>query len=73
MITLSSTPISSAIYQMRVGGDLALLKGMIKAILKAGRCRRLRIGPARWTTTSSCAWSDHIGFEALVAHVQATH
>src|SRR6202045_4775205 len=35
MITLSSTPISSAIYQVRVGGDLALLKGMMKAILEA--------------------------------------
>ena len=32
MITLSSTPISSAIYQVRVGGDRALLKGMMKAM-----------------------------------------
>src|SRR5580704_1763650 len=35
MITLSSTPISNAIYQVRVGGDLALLKGIMKAMIEA--------------------------------------
>ena len=33
MLTLSSTPIASAYYQVRVGGDVAVLKGMMKALL----------------------------------------
>src|ERR1700752_5327229 len=37
MATMTSTPISSAIYQVRVGGDLALLKGMMKALLELDR------------------------------------
>lgn len=33
MLTMASTPIASHYYQVRVGGDLAALKGMIKAVL----------------------------------------
>jgi molybdopterin-dependent oxidoreductase alpha subunit len=33
MLTLASTPIASHYYQVKVGGDLAALKGMIKAVL----------------------------------------
>ena len=35
MMTLASTPIASHYYQVRVGGDLAALKGMIKAVFAA--------------------------------------
>ncbi|MDQ0323910.1 molybdopterin-dependent oxidoreductase alpha subunit [Pararhizobium capsulatum DSM 1112] len=34
MATLSSTPIASAYHQVRVGGDLAALKGLMKALLE---------------------------------------
>ncbi|WP_420144056.1 FdhF/YdeP family oxidoreductase [Sphingobium sp.] len=35
MATFSATPISSAYHLVKVGGDLALLKGIIKALLEA--------------------------------------
>jgi formate dehydrogenase major subunit len=35
MATLGSTQISSFLYQVRVGGDVAVLKGMMKAIVEA--------------------------------------
>jgi len=33
MLTLSSTPIASTYYQVKVGGDIALLKGIMKTLL----------------------------------------
>jgi molybdopterin-dependent oxidoreductase alpha subunit len=33
MLTLSSTPIASSYYQLKVGGDIAVLKGMMKCLL----------------------------------------
>src|SRR5215470_2378073 len=35
MVTQASTPIASHYYQVKVGGDLAALKGLIKAVLEA--------------------------------------
>ena len=35
MVTLTSTDISTNIYQVRVGGDVAALKGIMKALLEA--------------------------------------
>ena len=35
MVTLTSTPISRNIYQVRVGGDAAALKGIMKAVIEA--------------------------------------
>ena len=35
MVTLTSTPISTNIYQVRVGGDAAALRGMMKAVIEA--------------------------------------
>jgi len=35
MLTLSATPISETLYQVRVGGDVALIKGIMKALLEA--------------------------------------
>jgi len=31
---MTSTPISSALYQVRVGGDAALIKGMMKVLVE---------------------------------------
>lgn len=36
MLTGGSTPISLALYQVRIGGDAALLSGLIKAVLDKG-------------------------------------
>ncbi len=70
MITLSSTPISSAIYQVRVGGDLALLKGIMKAILEA---EDDAVAFDRPSVLDHAFIRGHtIGFEALVADLQAT-
>ena len=35
MATITSTPISSKLYQVRVGGDVAVLKGMMKVLVEA--------------------------------------
>ncbi|MDR6291612.1 molybdopterin-dependent oxidoreductase alpha subunit [Inquilinus ginsengisoli] len=35
MLTLGSTPIASAYHQVKVGGDVAVFKGMMKALLAA--------------------------------------
>lgn len=35
MATLSSTPISARLYQVRVGGDAALIKGLMKVLVEA--------------------------------------
>jgi molybdopterin-dependent oxidoreductase alpha subunit len=37
MMTLSSTPIASAYHLVKVGGDVPLIKGMIKALLAADK------------------------------------
>jgi anaerobic selenocysteine-containing dehydrogenase len=33
MLTLSSTPIASTYYQAKVGGDIAVLKGIMKTLV----------------------------------------
>ena len=35
MATMTSTPISTCLYQVRVGGDVAVLKGLMKAMIEA--------------------------------------
>ncbi|MGA0601103.1 FdhF/YdeP family oxidoreductase [Caulobacter sp. KR2-114] len=35
MLTLGSTPLASAYYKVKVGGDIAALKGMMKVLLEA--------------------------------------
>ena len=66
MGTLSSTPIASAYYQVRVGGDAAALKGVMKAL-------------ADMDAASGGAVLDHefihahtTGFEDLVADLRAS-
>lgn len=48
MVTLSSTPIASTYHQVKVGGDAAALKGVMKAILA-----RADAGRTCWTAISS--------------------
>lgn len=40
MLTGSSTPIASNYYQLKIGGDLAAVKGLIKAVLEHGELDR---------------------------------
>jgi len=70
MVTLTSTPISSRLLQVRVGGDAAVIKGLIKACLEADaaavaadRPRILDVDFIQGHTT---------GFDALVADIGAT-
>ncbi len=45
MVTLSSTPIASAYHQLRTGGDLAALKGMMKAVFERDAANIAAGGP----------------------------
>ncbi|MQT14497.1 FdhF/YdeP family oxidoreductase [Segnochrobactrum spirostomi] len=65
MLTLSSTPLASAYHQVKVGGDVAVLKGIMKALIQAD---------ADAVAAGGAALLDHafiaehtIGFEGLVA------
>src|ERR1700751_1601220 len=40
MATLTSTPISSRLYQVRVGGDVAAIKGIMKIVVEADETAR---------------------------------
>jgi molybdopterin-dependent oxidoreductase alpha subunit len=59
MLTGSSTPIASNYYQLKIGGDLAAVKGITKAIVEKGDLDQDFID--RYTH----------GFESLLADIQA--
>ena len=40
MLSLTSTPISSRLFQVRVGGDVAVLKGIMKVLVEADEAAR---------------------------------
>jgi len=70
MATLTSTPISSRLYQVRVGGDVATLKGIMKALVEADEVARASGQPEilDWDFIG-----DHtLGLEALVDDLKAT-
>ncbi|MCS0494672.1 FdhF/YdeP family oxidoreductase [Ancylobacter sp. MQZ15Z-1] len=71
MATLTATPISSRLFQVRVGGDVAVIKGMMKWLVEADRLA-LREDGARvldWDFIRG----HTAGIEALVADLDATH
>lgn len=70
MATLGSTPIASSYYQVGIGGDVAVLKGMMKALIDADRADTTA-GRAGLLDRDFIA--EHTqGFEALVADIDAT-
>jgi len=70
MLTLGSTPIASSYYQVRVGGDVAVLKGMAKALL-AEDAERLAAGRPELLDRAFIA--EHTqGFEAFAKDVEKT-
>jgi molybdopterin-dependent oxidoreductase alpha subunit len=70
MATLTSTPISESLYQVRVGGDVAVLKGLMKAVIEADDVAVTADAP-RVVDTDFIR--DHTqGYELLVADLRAT-
>jgi molybdopterin-dependent oxidoreductase alpha subunit len=70
MATLTSTRISSRLYQLRVGGDVAVLKGMMKFMVEADELARAGEQPEilDWDFIRG----HTIGIEALVGDLKAT-
>ena len=70
MVTLTSTPLASSYHQVKVGGDVAALKGMMKALLAedTARCGRGEAG-----LLDRAFIAEHtVGFEGLAADLAAT-
>ena len=70
MATLTSTPISSRLYQVRVGGDAAAIKGIMKVLIEADETARANRLP------EILDWDfirEHtLGIEALAKDIKAT-
>ncbi|WPO42609.1 FdhF/YdeP family oxidoreductase [Tardiphaga sp. 42S5] len=70
MLTLSSTQISSTYYQVKVGGDIAVLKGMMKAVVALDAASLAEGGPG---VLDRAFIAEHTnGIEALLADLDAT-
>jgi molybdopterin-dependent oxidoreductase alpha subunit len=70
MATLTSTPISTNIYQVRVGGDAAALKGIMKAVIEADD---MAVADDRPRTIDIDFINGHtLGFEDFAADLRAT-
>src|SRR4029077_17808925 len=70
MVTLSSTRISESLYQVRVGGDVAALKGMMKAMIDADD---VAVASGAPRVVDADFVRDHTdGFERLAADLRTT-
>ena len=69
MAALTSTPISGEIYQVKVGGDIAMLKGLMKAIIEADDLALAEKRPAvlDWDFING----HTAGFEEFVADIRS--
>jgi molybdopterin-dependent oxidoreductase alpha subunit len=65
MGTFGSTPIASSYYQVKVGGDAAALKGIMKAVLERGDATSPGLDPDFIAQHTN-------GFEAFAADLRAT-
>ncbi len=70
MLTLGSTPIASSYYQVAIGGDVAVLKGMMKTLLEMDR-EALAAG-RKGVLDRDFITEQTNGFEVLVADIDAT-
>ena len=70
MATFSSTPIASALYQVRVGGDVAVLKGMMKRVLERDAEDLAAGGPGKLDRAFIAEHTE--GIDALKADLDAT-
>ncbi|HEX2841590.1 FdhF/YdeP family oxidoreductase [Hyphomicrobium sp.] len=70
MVTLGSTPIASSYYQVGIGGDVAVLKGMMKALIDADRAA---IAAGQRGLIDRQFIAEHTnGFDALVTNIDGT-
>jgi len=70
MLTLSSTPIASTYYQVKVGGDIAVLKGMMKCLVALDKKSIAEGGPG---VLDRGFIKDHTtGIDELLADIDAT-
>src|ERR1700686_1625697 len=70
MLTLSSTPIASTYYLVKVGGDIAVLKGMMKTLVALDAKSRAEGGP---DVLDRDFINNHTaGIDALLADLDAT-
>jgi molybdopterin-dependent oxidoreductase alpha subunit len=69
MLTLSSTPIASTYYLMKVGGDIAVLKGMMKTLLALDAKSLAEGGPG--VLDRDFIANHTIGIDALLADLDA--
>jgi molybdopterin-dependent oxidoreductase alpha subunit len=70
MATFGSTPIASAYHQVRVGGDVAVLKGMMKRVLELDAADLAQGGDGKLDRAFLDAHTS--GFEELKADLAAT-
>jgi molybdopterin-dependent oxidoreductase alpha subunit len=70
MLTLSSTPIASSYYQVKVGGDIAVLKGIMKCLLALDKKSLAEGGHG---VLDRDFIRDHtVGIDELLADIDAT-
>ena len=70
MLTLGSTPIASSYYLVKVGGDVAMLKGMMKTLLALDAKNLADGGPGLLDREFIAEHTS--GIEALLADIEAT-
>jgi molybdopterin-dependent oxidoreductase alpha subunit len=70
MATLSYTPISTFLYQVRVGGDIAVFKGMMKAVVEADEAALATDKPRILDIVFIEGHTD--GIDALIADLRET-
>ncbi|MBW6401317.1 FdhF/YdeP family oxidoreductase [Roseomonas sp. HJA6] len=70
MLSLTSTPISEALHQVRVGGDIAVLKGLMKVMVEEDE--RARADGAAAILDWDFIRGHTTGIEALAADLKAT-
>ena len=70
MLTLGSTPIASSYYLVKVGGDIAVLKGMMKTLLALDAKSLADGGPGLLDREFIAEHTS--GIEALLADIEAT-
>jgi molybdopterin-dependent oxidoreductase alpha subunit len=70
MLTLSSTQLSSTYYQVKVGGDIAVLKGMMKTVVALDAASVAEGGPG---VLDRAFIAEHTeGIDPLLADLEAT-
>src|SRR6202521_5793845 len=69
MLTLSSTPIASTYYQVKVGGDIAVLKGIMKTLLALDAKSLAEGGPG--VLDRDFITNHTTGIDALLADLDA--